>query len=239
MVQMIHRREVEWEGLPFKSMVEVAEFAAELDEIVQEAMPDPPREVKSQVSYQHGDTGWLASGEFRDAAADLVALEEIHHLYIGSAFVDEDGPKEKADDSGFRVSVYMSGGSWVKTSLTVEGRKLTAVEGVLATAKAAIDRFEEETRRAKRESDLEEVERQRLAESAAAILKANADRARARDGAGTVSRQERKRDAGESGQGRVKPAPASRFRRFAYDPWTVTIGGGVVVALIAVLVTQT
>jgi hypothetical protein len=112
--------------------------------------------VKSQVSYRNGDTGWLASAEFQNVAADLAPLKVIDRLYVGSAFVDEDGPQEKADDSAFRVPVYMSGGSWIKTTLTVEGRKLTAVEGVLATAKAAINRYEEEKRRIERESEAED-----------------------------------------------------------------------------------
>jgi hypothetical protein len=33
------RSKREWEGLPFASMVEVADLAAELDQIVKEAMP--------------------------------------------------------------------------------------------------------------------------------------------------------------------------------------------------------
>jgi hypothetical protein len=240
MVEMIHRREAEWDVLPFASMVEVANFAVKLDQIVKEAMPDPPREVKSQVSYQHSDTDWLTSAEFQNVAADLPPLEEIYRIYIGSAFVDEDGSREKADDSAFRASIYMSGGSWVKTTLTVEGRKLTAVEGVLVTAKSAIDSAEEEKRRAERASELEEAERKRQAESAAAILKADADRARERDGGGTKSRQVQEGQAeDEEDQGPATVALPSRFRQFAYDPWTVTIGGGIIVAFVVVLITQT
>lgn len=240
MVEMIHRREAEWDGLPFASMAEVADFATKLDEIVKEAMPAPPREVKSQVSYQHGNTGWLASAELQSAVADLAPLEEIHHTYIGSAFVDEDGSREKADNSAFSVSVYMSGGSWVKTTLTVEGRKLTAVEGVFATAKAAIDHAEKEKCRAEMAVELEEAERKRQAELSSAILKADADRAREREPKGTMSRQVQRGQAeDQQDQDRAKAPLGSRFRRFAYDPWTVTIGGGVVVGLFVLLITQT
>lgn len=49
-----------------------------------------------------GCTGWLSHPELKDAAAGLASLEEFDHLYPGSALVDEDGSREKADDSGFR-----------------------------------------------------------------------------------------------------------------------------------------
>jgi antitoxin YefM len=167
MVEMIHRREEDWAEPPFTSLTPLADFVNDFCEIVREAMPDPPRKISAQVSYDHGSTGWLSPQELKEAASDLEPLAEIKRFHAISGFVHEDGPKESPDDSGFQASIYIS--PWSSTTLAVEGRKLTAVEGVFGAAKAAIDRSEKERRRAEREADLKEEERQRQAENVARL----------------------------------------------------------------------
>ena len=229
MVEMINSRTETWDELPFATMAEVSAFSAELDKIVVEAVPDPPREVKSQVVYEHGKTGWMSSEGFHDALPGLAPLSDVHHLYVGSAFVDEDGPAAKADDSEFRASLFIGRGGidGLSATLTVEGRKLTAVEGVKATAAAVIECYAE----AKRHKEEEEAERARQE------AEENAERRRLSEAA-TKARRTAAEGLQEARGGREKFRPASmpsepRWKRILRNDYTVEIVGGVIAALVA------
>lgn len=237
MVGMIHRREEEWAEPPFASLRALADFVADFSEIVQEAMPDPPRKISAQVSYDHGDTGWLSPQELTEAASDLAPLREIKRFHAISGFVNEDGSKEGADKSAFRASIYIS--PWSSTTLGVEGRKLTAVEGVFGAAKAAVERHDKERLLAEKEAEKKERERERQAETAAAIIKADTDRSREREASPNPPLPAEGQPSRHGSKGSEGARSRSRVRRFAYDPWTITVGGGIIVAAVVILLTQT
>jgi hypothetical protein len=230
---LIHKRGRDIDAMPFVSLREVADFTEELEGIVKEAAAEPPRKVGVALEYEQGKTGFLAAGDLRDALSDLAPLEDADRIYIASAFVDEDDPAAKADKSAFSASLYIRPRvDDFYGRLEVEGRKLTTVEGVLAAAKAAVDRHAAAKEKADKDTKREEeAERERQSEIAAAILKADADRAR--EHYGPRSRRIQEPQGGDPPQ---KPRP-SRIKRFLYDPWTIGIGtvviGGIAAALIA------
>lgn len=165
---MIHTRNDSWgETLPFASIEDIAAFAGELEKIVTEAIPEPALEVHTQVTYEHGKTGWLSPEEFLDTVPTLAPLVEVDTIFVTTAYADEEEAAAQADDSEFGASLLLQRGKYPSTRLKVEGRKLTMVEGVRTTAKAAIEQHVEKRRQveaeAKRQAEADE-ERKRRAE---------------------------------------------------------------------------
>jgi hypothetical protein len=242
---LIYKRGGNWDAMPFKSLHELADFTDELDEIVKEAVPEPPREVAAHLDYAQGKTGYLSASDLRAALPSLAPLPEAEHIHIASSFVNEDDPAAKSDKSGFSASLYINQATnHFYAVLTVEGRKLTTVEGVAAAARAAADKHAAAKTQAEEAAALEKLtreeadrERKRQGEVAAAILKADADRARERDRPPSQQKQEQQRADVEKGavQTRQERSP-SRIKRFLYDPWIIGLGtiviGGVAVALL-------
>jgi hypothetical protein len=138
---MIHTRCEEWTDIPFASLEQAADFTAEFAEIVDEAMPDTSIGVSAQVEYEHGRSENMTPDEFKSAFSSLAPISNATNLTFSALPVlgkDVDPPAEDAQFSAF-VSVRFSFDQWC-TMLSVEGSRLTVVEGVKAAVKAAVER---------------------------------------------------------------------------------------------------
>jgi hypothetical protein len=207
---LIHKRGEQWDEPPFSSLSDIVEFVAEFEKIVAEAVPQPPRKVSTQLEYEHGKTDPLSPDELREALADLAPLSSVDRLFAAVEYCDAEGPAAQEDNSAFGALLYFRGGEIRSTTLTVEGRRLPVVEGVRATAKAAIDRYGE----AKKQAEVEASARQTRRQATEATKVIN-----------------------EGDSGPPNP-PEKRWRQILYNPWTVTVVGGLIVALLAVLASQ-
>lgn len=211
---MRHMREAKWTEMPFESLEEVATFAQELADIMNEAIPEPSKVVTTRVDYGHGRTDLLPPEELREAAQEgaIAPLGEAKTVFL-MANVSKDADmleRMKAitmEEIG--ASLYMSiDGEGVSATLDVEGRKLTAVEGILGAARTAIDRYVETTK----------VERERL------------ERVR-------KQRAEAKQEDRLPQPTAIVSRPSEPgWRKILYDPWVIGIGGAVMAALIAALI---
>jgi hypothetical protein len=209
---MIYNRGEVWDEYPFISMAEVATFVRELKNILAEAVPQPPREIKVQATFDGGETGFMTADEFQERVSDMPPLAEAERIFAMSVFADEEEPAAQADETAFEVTLYMHR-TWngTEASLGVKGRKLTVVEGVRATARAALDRHAN----AKRLADEDAARRE------------NAEREReGQEDAATVPIP----DATVT-----TPAP-SRLRQVVNHPWTIGIGVTAIGTVIAALI---
>jgi hypothetical protein len=194
---MVHKRDAKWEELPFESLEEAATFAGEMAEVINEAEPTPAWEVTVGLEYEHGKSDHLTPDELMETAQEekLAPITEAETIFISAGLVtDPDTASYPANETRFGATVYITKDPWrTRTRLTVEGRKLTAVEGVMAATESKIAQYVE-----------------------------------------AKHRQEELRKAVPDSEPEPLPQPA--WRRFVYNPWTITIGGGLVVVAVAALI---
>ncbi len=138
MIEPIHSRQEDWEGWPFSSVAELAECAAELEELVREASGGEPPWTSIEVMYEDREYQPKSVEEFAEAADEL-DMEGLRWVTV--MFHRED-----SDPVGATIGI--EGGTSVRreTRLRVSGRRKTAVDGVNVGGKAVIERWVENAR---------------------------------------------------------------------------------------------
>jgi hypothetical protein len=211
MVDQTHNRKQDWEGWPFGSLADAAEFVGELLAMIEEAAGSAPY-FSATLTYQDRQYQAKSLDELREVAPAL-DLDSMHDLEA-MLFWGADAPKPV--DATFRLE----GGTYRRTTrLRVSGAKGTAVDGVNVGAGAAVDRWAEKTRAA--EEDRERTERERAAEK----VHNTTDRE-------STAEEARERPASEPGHDSPEPA----WQRFLAHPYSVQIIGGIVAGLIVLVI---
>jgi hypothetical protein len=138
MARQTHRRQEEWEGWPFRSVVDAAEFIGELLAMVEEAAGSAPH-LSASVTFADRKYEMQSLGELREAAPGF----RLGDMYELSAMIFWAWGESQTVTANFNLV----GGAYQRsTRLSVDGTKATAVDGVNVGAVAAVSRWAERTK---------------------------------------------------------------------------------------------
>jgi hypothetical protein len=161
MAGVIHTRRERWDEVPFSSLEEVATFAGELLDAVNEAAPEPLKSVSVMVTYEDSRTEQMPLDEFMAEAQDetLAPIGEATEIYVTTSVPPKPESGELPPTATLETSLYISISEWrTHAALHIEGERLTAVEGVRGALKPKLDRYlaqkkkEEEMKEAAKEA---------------------------------------------------------------------------------------
>ena len=123
-----HKQKTEWEGWPFTSMDEVADFASYLGEQVREVAESTG--VSISVNYEDKEFKHLTLAEFKEQALAL-PLDSVVNLSICAGEFDRDAVIAW-------LFLFRAG---MRTTLSIDGRKVTAVNHVKVRIDAEVKRL--------------------------------------------------------------------------------------------------
>ena len=215
MLNPIHTRKTPFFGSPFASIEDIERFIDRLTVIVDDAIGHEPQ-ISISLTYPDYAFPVMSQQEFREAMGEL-PFEALTTFEV-TVF---DG-----EDPDFTVGVLVTSGTG---RVSVRGRSVTRVDGVDVQVRKELNRLWEAREDENRQRQAKKVEAVgRVATNALSgvpLAPVAAEVARFLTLRGWRSRR---------GSAASLPAGTGLWRRFANNPWTITIIGGAIAAAIAV-----
>ncbi len=123
-----HKHKTEWEGWPFTSMDEVADFASYMGEQVREVTEST--QVSISVTYDDKEFKHLTLAEFKEQASAL-PLDPVVNLSICAGEFERDAV----------IAWLFLSRLGMNTTLSIDGRKVMAVDRVKVRVTAEVKRL--------------------------------------------------------------------------------------------------